>query len=204
MDIKAYVSRTNVLHLLEQRGYDVSGYKNVSLMEVKMMYREEKLDMMVHKTDKSAKCLVKYMICKKCRCTDLKKIIIKAYSEELEGMDELIVVCKEKIRVTNAHDRFKNILDEYWEKNGYFVQLFQIEALMFRITDNELVPEHVKINQEELDQVLAKHNIVVENLPRISRYDPVAKYIGLRPGQVCKILRKNLASGEGSYYRRCD
>lgn len=40
-------------------------------------------------------------------------------------------------------------------------------------------------------------------LPTISRYDPVAQAIGMRPGEVCKITRQSKTSITTNYYRIC-
>ena len=40
-------------------------------------------------------------------------------------------------------------------------------------------------------------------LPEISRYDPVALVIGLRPGEVCKIIRPSPTAITTEYFRLC-
>ena len=40
-------------------------------------------------------------------------------------------------------------------------------------------------------------------LPDISRYDPVAQAIGMKPGQMCKILRPSKTAITTDYYRIC-
>ena len=39
--------------------------------------------------------------------------------------------------------------------------------------------------------------------PEISRFDPVAQAIGIRPGEVCEILRPSPVSIVAKYYRIC-
>jgi DNA-directed RNA polymerase subunit H (RpoH/RPB5) len=49
-----------------------------------------------------------------------------------------------------------------------------------------------------------KYNITDKNqFPDISRFDPVARAIGLRPGQVCHIIRPSKTAIETDYYRVC-
>ena len=51
---------------------------------------------------------------------------------------------------------------------------------------------------------MKKYNISKpELLPEISRFDPVAKAICIRPGQVCKITRPSKTAIETNYYRIC-
>jgi len=40
-------------------------------------------------------------------------------------------------------------------------------------------------------------------MPQISRFDPVACAIFLRPGDVCKIIRYDKISFENEFYRVC-
>ena len=42
-----------------------------------------------------------------------------------------------------------------------------------------------------------------EELPEISRFDPVSLAIGLKPGDICKILRESKTAINGVYYRYC-
>ena len=49
-----------------------------------------------------------------------------------------------------------------------------------------------------------KYNITDDaQFPDISRFDPVAKIIGIRPGQVCEIIRPSKTAIDGKYYRIC-
>jgi DNA-directed RNA polymerase subunit H (RpoH/RPB5) len=51
---------------------------------------------------------------------------------------------------------------------------------------------------------MIKYNITDKiQFPDISRFDPVARVIGLRPGQVCNIIRASKTAIEANYYRIC-
>ena len=39
--------------------------------------------------------------------------------------------------------------------------------------------------------------------PEISRFDPVMLVIGIKPGEVCEIIRPNKSSIVEKYYRLC-
>ena len=41
------------------------------------------------------------------------------------------------------------------------------------------------------------------HFPDISRSDPVAKAIGIRPGEVCEIIRPSKTAISAPYYRIC-
>jgi DNA-directed RNA polymerase subunit H (RpoH/RPB5) len=56
----------------------------------------------------------------------------------------------------------------------------------------------------EVKEIMKKYNITdTIQFPDISRFDPVARVIGLRPGQVCNIIRPSKTSIEANYYRIC-
>ena len=40
-------------------------------------------------------------------------------------------------------------------------------------------------------------------LPEISRFDPVAQAIGMRPGNICEIIRPSKTAIYAPYYRIC-
>ena len=60
------------------------------------------------------------------------------------------------------------------------------------------------MNDAEVTTVMTKYNIKNKTeFPDISRFDPVAQVIGLRPGQVCHIARPSKTAIVSDYYRVC-
>ena len=54
------------------------------------------------------------------------------------------------------------------------------------------------------EKVKQKYNLKsLSQLPEISRFDPVALLIEMRPGQICKIERSSITSVDSEYYRVC-
>ena len=49
MDIKAYESRKIVLDMLQKRNYDVDKYRNYNLGEIRIMFGDDELDIIVEK-----------------------------------------------------------------------------------------------------------------------------------------------------------
>ena len=51
---------------------------------------------------------------------------------------------------------------------------------------------------------MKKYNIMKDDeFPDIQRFDPVALAIGIRPGEVCEILRPSKTAVSAPYYRIC-
>ncbi len=69
------------------------------------------------------------------------------------------------------------------------------------ISNHVLVPKHSKVGEKEKQELLKKHNISVNELPRILKSDPVIDTLGVKQGDVIKIKRISATSGESVFYR---
>ena len=57
------------------------------------------------------------------------------------------------------------------------------------------------MNEEEKSILLKRYKIKENQLPKILTTDPVARYLGLRKGNIVKIIRDSETSGKYVTYR---
>ena len=115
----------------------------------------------------------------------------------LTERDTLIIVTKQEVKTMNQY------LNQMFLQ-GRFIVLLSLDRLQFNILNHQYVPPHTILSKEELDEMMKKYNVGDKSqLPDISRYDPVALAIGMRPGDVCKIDRPSKSAIHSTYYRVC-
>ena len=83
-------------------------------------------------------------------------------------------------------------------------EIFSIGELQYNVSRHELVPPHRKMADAEVRDLLKTCMLNDrKGLPSIRSTDAMAKYLGLRPGDVVEITRASPAAGTSLYYRHC-
>jgi len=202
-----YNSRKIILDLMEKQGYNVNDYSKFSVNEVNSMKQNNQLDMLLEKkeddpiTKRKNKIYIRYYLGKTIRPANLQEMIDDLFNLEeiLTKDDTLFIITKDEINET-----LTNELKHIWETDGIFIVIESIKRLQFNILNHTLVPEHRVMIETEVVEIMKKYNITDKiQLPDISRFDPVARAIGLRPGKVCHIIRPSKTAIEANYYRIC-
>lgn len=69
------------------------------------------------------------------------------------------------------------------------------------VTDHVAVPEHRKMDEDEVEELLEKYDTKEEKLPKIERTDAAIKGLDAEVGDVIEIVRDSPTAGETTYYR---
>ena len=202
-------SRQTILELLRAQQYDTSEYESFGVNEVHAMYTNKdvpkQLDMIMSTKQvlsKKKTVYVKYHLGKTLRIENIQDYVDDLFNiEQLlnKKTDTLVIILKQDMNQT-----LMNILNEFWDRHGIFIILFSLERLQFNILEHQYVPKHIILTEDERKEMFKRYNILdVKNLPDISRFDPVAQAIGMRPGEICRIERPSKTSVISKYYRYC-
>jgi DNA-directed RNA polymerase subunit H (RpoH/RPB5) len=97
-----------------------------------------------------------------------------------------------------------NLFDKFLQKIDGSLQYFHIKNILFNPTKHRLVPKHTKLSSEDVARVMEKYLIKGKTqFPYILHNDPIARWMGLKQGEVVQIDRYNINSGLSYYYRVC-
>jgi len=199
--LSIYNSRNNVLEILSELKYDINDYKAFNINEIDAMYNNNQLDMILNHND-GRKIFIKYYLkSKQMKKNDLDDIIEDLYQIEniLEKKDTLIIITEDEPNETITA-KVKYLFDQ----DNIFIVMHNIKRLQFNILKHTLVPTCSILNQVDTENLKKTYNLkTLSQLPEISRFDPQALAICLRPGEVCKYERKSVTAMNTIYYRIC-
>lgn len=211
-------SRPIILEMLNDRGYDISNYENTTNDNIKTLLSSHEsngftvkseigpLDIFV-KNDKS-KVLVKYRLDEKFKkAENLITQIDEIFNSILDKNDCLIIMNISRIynKAGSKSDRSdEEFVRQIYVSKGYFVQIFGLENFLFNVSKHQFVPKHSIVSKEEINKLMEEYNLKnIKNLPTIKWQDPQAKYIGLKPKMIVKIISFSAITGETVKYRLC-
>jgi len=204
-----YKSRKTLLELMKKQNYNIDDYENFSINEVNSMFQNKQLDLLLEKkpdenapkTEHRKKIYISYYLTKTLRQQSIQEMIDDLFhlEEILTKDDTLMIIVKEDMNETMT-----NLLKHIWEQDGILIIIQNIKRLQFNILEHVLVPDHRVLNNSEVEKIKLRYNIIDDSqFPDISRFDPVAQIIGIRPGQVCEIIRPSKTAINAYYYRIC-
>lgn len=205
--LSIYKSRNTIIELLHSLNYNTEEYNNFNINEIDAMISNSQLDMLLSSLpsnkETEKRVYVKYYLeTKQLRPDALIEIINDLFVDTntlSKDRDTLIIIIDDE-----PNDSIVSKIEYVYETEGIFVVMFNLKRLQFNILKHHLVPPIRVLNEEETEQIMMEYNIKnKKQFPEISRFDPQAQAILLRPNQVCCIERSSVTSLTYNYYRIC-
>ena len=202
-----YKARQTLIALMRKLDYNVTDYEHFSVNEVNTMFQNKQMDMLLEKskedprTGRKNKVYILFYLAKAIRPANIQEMIDDLFNleETLTKEDILLIITKDEM-----NDTLMATLKHVWETDKIFIVVQNIKRLQFNIHKHTLVPPHRVISDDERALIKTKYNITDDiQFPDISRFDPVAQAICLRPGQICEITRPSKTAIQSIYYRLC-
>ncbi|PSR85221.1 DNA-directed RNA polymerases II and IV subunit 5A like [Actinidia chinensis var. chinensis] len=195
---KLFRVRRTALQMLDDRGYAV---KESDLNMTKQKFVEQfganvkREDLLIEtekRDDASNRIFVIFPeVQKKVGCAIVKDCIVRMHAQ---NVSRAILVVQQALT-----PQAKAAVNEVNRK--FQIETFQEAELLVNVTEHYLVPKHEVLSTEQRQELFQKYNVKSIQLPRMLVTDPVARYFGLKPGQVVKITRPSETAGTYITYR---
>lgn len=200
--LSIYTSRNTVLSFVKELGYDIKNYEEFSINEIDTMNQNEQLDMLLTRESDGRKIYIKYLIhVKQVRKENLDQLIEDLYDIEmmLTKNDTLVIITNDE-----PNDTIQQKITYLYDHSNIFVVMHHIKRLQYNILEHALVPKAHILEEKEVEDLKTKYHLKSSaQLPEISRFDPQALALCLRPGQIIKLDRKSDTAMTYPYYRVC-
>jgi DNA-directed RNA polymerase I, II, and III subunit RPABC1 len=175
-----------ILEMLQDRGIDTG---DITKKHIEDVLATDSLKPLVEVVINRIKVI--YYTPPKFKAAEVRKTL-----EETEPYDHYILVVQENITQNNM-----KIINQL----GLDIEVHLLNRLQFNITKHHLVPKHEVIkDKKEIEDILTRYKLKTKyQLPIILRTDAVARYYGMKNGDIVKITRKSETAGEYVMYRCC-
>jgi DNA-directed RNA polymerase I, II, and III subunit RPABC1 len=125
--------------------------------------------------------------------SDVEKIGVRQIKSYLDFMDEndvnhSILILKKPITTFG-----KRAIEEFnINFPSKYIEYFEYSELLINITKHVLTPLHILLSDTEKAELLKNYNLKKDGqLPKLHHTDAIAKYYGLRKGNVVKVIRQS-------------
>jgi DNA-directed RNA polymerase subunit H (RpoH/RPB5) len=203
-----YRSRRTLLEHLDEQGYDTAPYMKFSHKEIMEMVKAgpmtgapPALQMDLVSKDGLQKCMVVTTLGKiKQKLNPFTSKLIDPEETSFDPVTtELIIITLEPIA-----PNFHAMAYHFWSNKKTRVRYFQAKAIINNPLKHILVPPHEKVPKEEETALLKQLYAKKSQFPLIRFHeDPIARMLGLLPGDIVKITRASPTAGVYKFHRVC-
>lgn len=208
-----YKSRNTLIEIMRHRGFDTETQQGFTYSEVAIMALNNQLDMIFTKPlelessenteiSDSKKVYVKYNVSSTIR----RPIVMTDMVEDMFTIDEVLTKNDDLMIITieDTNDTITRLIEKLWCNDSIYVSIVNISRIQFNILNHRLVPKHTVLSDSDKLTVMTRYNIRnISQMPVISRFDPVANVLGVRPGEIVHIERPSKTAITSDYYRAC-
>lgn len=193
MNNRDYITTSikTIFEMLSDRKIDISSVTDDDISEwINNNFNKSTFSLNIMQSINKIKIL--YYMQSKFKWPELKKII----EDDDEEYTLILLVVREKVSQNNS---------KFIQSLHLPIQIFDIKELQFNIKNHVLVPKHELVDDEqEVKSIIERYSLKTKfQLPHILKNDPMSKYLGLKSGDIIKIVRISPTAGEYITYRCC-
>ena len=189
-----YKVRTHTLEMLEARKMVVpEELRTVTFEQFAVQFEERNIDIFIHDETTGNKIYLFFQIDDSFGKNDMKTLVERTFRNYADDGIHMILMLKEEENTTLGKEKSKILYRN--------VEIFHQKMFTINITRHSFVPKHIILSPEEEEQVLEKYQTPKSKFPIIPASDAQARYYGMKPDQMCKILRIDPEVGYSISYR---
>jgi DNA-directed RNA polymerase subunit H (RpoH/RPB5) len=200
-------SRRTILEIVEERGYNVDSYKDVSPEDILKIATtsSQLLKIVATKTvdDITKRCIVLYWVENAVRLrleTEINALYDTDNDTHYQPSDEIIVILAEPF-----HEVFHTQASKQWITRKATLSFFNLKHVINNPSRHAFVPPHRKLSAEEVTAITSSLHLKSKSeLPHIKYHvDMQARVLGAIPGDIIEIKRPSETCGLYTVYRVC-
>lgn len=188
------------MEMLKDRGYIVTDDEiNMTRQQFVEKYGEDvrRQDLFMHKAkrDNSSDQIFVFFLAPEPKKLDVGVSPIKNCFEKMSSDRVLRAI------LVAPHGFTPSAKKSFTDIPRFTLESFRDAELLCNVMQHDLVPEHRVLTDEEKSALLQKYGVKETQLPRMLMIDPIARYFGLKRGQVVKIIRPSENASKYITYR---
>ena len=187
-----------VKQISKDRGFEyVSEYDSINDNDLKYLINEKKLQLIAKKNNNKDIFYAKFLLFCKVKPSTIKEIVNEindAFKDKNINHLEIILIIQFKPN--------NSIIKLEKEYNNFDLQIMWCKQLQFNVTKHILVPNHIKLDENEENFIIKKYNLKSKfQLPIILKNDPISRYYNYQSGDIIKIIKEYNETSFTTSYR---